>query len=90
MCDTKNEYQGLPWSWGRLGRDRHRNIEELNTKKILNILDFAMGPTKSYQPRNEQEAIEFEHYKNFGRTKVLPSVILRNVMKKSGIYSHGS
>ena len=30
-----------------------------------------MGPTKGYQPRNEQEAIEFYEYKKLWKNKVL-------------------
>ena len=38
---------------------------------MLNILDFAMGPTKGYQPRNEQEAIELEDYKKLWKNRGL-------------------
>ena len=30
-----------------------------------------MGPTKGYQPRNEQEAIEFDEYKKLWKNKGL-------------------
>jgi len=38
---------------------------------MLNILDFAMGPTKGYQPRNEQEAIELEEYTKLWKNRGL-------------------